>query len=100
MVNGLNGFVNSGTINEWFEDTRKEVQSILNDKDENGEILYKRIAESDNFIYSSLSCFYGLTENYYNLSASPWIPAVSGAVFKIQTGNINGDVVFDILPTV
>jgi len=54
MVNGNNGFVNSGTINEWFEDTKKEVQSILNDKDENGEILYKRIAESDNFIYYTL----------------------------------------------
>lgn len=54
--------------------------------------------QNNDFIYTSLSCFYGLTENYYNISASPWIPAVSGAIFKIQTGNINGDVVFDILP--
>ena len=54
MANGTDGLYNAGTINEWFEDTKKEVQSILNDKDENGEILYKRIAESDNFIYYTL----------------------------------------------
>ena len=54
MVNGTNGFVNSGTINEWFKDSPKAVKEVLNDKDENGEILYKRIAESDNFIYYTL----------------------------------------------
>lgn len=54
MVNGTNGFVNSGTINEWFEDSPKAVKEVLNDKDENGEILYKKIAESDNFMYYTL----------------------------------------------
>ena len=51
MVNGTNGFVNSGTINEWFEDSSKVVKEVLNEKDDEGEIIFTKIAESDNFIY-------------------------------------------------
>ena len=64
MVNGNNGFVNSGTINEWFENSPKVVKEVLNDKDENGEILFTRIAESDNFIYYTMDIKDFNTPNY------------------------------------
>ena len=54
--------------------------------------------QTDDQIYRSLLCFYGTTQNHYDLSASPWIPAASGGIFNIQTIYANGDVRFSILP--
>jgi len=59
--------------------------------------MFKSDADIATF-YDSVSCYYGKNLNtYYDISASPWIPAASGANFKILLKESSyGDITYNI----